>query len=78
MVGIPTIGLFLLASAFYNRSSAVDVRALMSRGRQANPVLTYETALRRFFSDGGVLRRWGKPMDGGRWGEATAEGVGGR
>ena len=34
---------------FYNRSSAVDVRALVSRGRQANPVLTYETALRRFF-----------------------------
>ena len=25
----------------YNRSSAVVVRALMSRGRQANPVLTY-------------------------------------
>ena len=25
----------------YNRSSAVDVNALMSRGRQANPVLTY-------------------------------------
>ena len=62
MVGIPTIGLFLLASAFYNRSSAVDVRALMSRGRQANPVLTYETALRRFFAYGGALRRWGNPM----------------
>ena len=26
---------------FYNRSSAVDARALMSRGRQVNPVLTY-------------------------------------
>ena len=40
---------------FYNRSSAVDASAvdangLVSRGRQANPVLTYETALRRFFS----------------------------
>ena len=34
---------------FYNRSSAVVVNALMSRGRRANPVLTYETALRRFF-----------------------------
>ena len=56
MVGIPTIGLF-----FYNCSSAVDVRALMSRGRRANPVLTYETALRRFFAYGGVLRRWGIP-----------------
>jgi hypothetical protein len=33
---------------FYNRTSAVVARALMSRGRQANPVLTYETALRRF------------------------------
>ena len=49
----------------YNRSSAVDVRALMSRGRRANPVLTYETALRRFFAYGGVLRN---PMDGGRCG----------
>ena len=33
---------------FYNRSSAVVVNASMSRGRRANPVLTYETALRRF------------------------------
>ena len=57
MVGIPTIGLF-----FYNCSSAVDVRASVSRGRQANPVLTYETALRRFFAYGGVLRRWRNPM----------------
>ena len=32
--------------------------ALVSRGRQANPVLTYETALRRFFAYGGVSRRW--------------------
>ena len=67
---------------FYNRSSAVDVNASMSRGRQANPVLTYETALRRFFAS----RRWRNQMmmavdgdaqsddDGGRWGEATAEG----
>ena len=53
----------------YNRSSAVVARASVSRGRQANPVLTYETALRRFFAYGGVLRRWGKPM-----GEATADG----
>ena len=43
---------------FYNRSSAVVADALMSRGRQANPVLTYETALRRFFAS----RRWRKPM----------------
>ena len=69
MVGIPAIGLFLLASVFYNRSSAVVARASVSRGRQANPVLTYETALRRFFAYGGVLRRWGNPM-----GEATADG----
>ena len=70
MVGIPTIGLFLLASVFYNRSSAVDVRALVSRGRRANPVLTYETALRRFLpmamrrADGAI--RWVRqpPKDG--------------
>ena len=37
-----------LYGCLYNRSSAVDVRVLVSRGRQANPVLTYETALRRF------------------------------
>ena len=79
MVGIPTIGLFLLASAFYNRSSAVDARALVSRGRQANPVLTYETALRRFFR----LWRCIAPMgqyddDDGRCGEGTVGGVGGR
>ena len=37
-----------LSGCLYNRSSAVDVRVLVSRGRQANPVLTYETALRRF------------------------------
>ena len=60
MVGIPTIGLFLLASVFYNRSSAVDACATVSRGRQANPVLTYETALRRFFAYGDdASRRWG-------------------
>ena len=34
----------------YNRSSAVDANGLMSRGRRANPVLTYTTALRRFSS----------------------------
>ena len=33
---------------FYNRSSAVDAHASVSRGRRANPVLAYETALRRF------------------------------
>ena len=43
---------------FYNRSSAVVANALMSRGRRANPVLTYETALRRFFAS----RRWRNPM----------------
>ena len=37
-----------LSGCLYNRSSAVDVCALASRGRQANPVLTYETALRLF------------------------------
>ena len=81
MVGIPTIGLFLFASVFYNRSSAVDACATVSRGRQANPVLTYETALRRFFAYGDdALRRWrwGNPMDGGRCGEGTVGGVGGR
>ena len=51
----------------YNRSSAVVVNALMSRGRQANPVLTYETALRRFFCD--TSRRVGQSDDVGnrRW-----------
>ena len=59
----------------YNRSSAVVANVLVSRGRQANPVLTYETALRRFFAYGDdALRRWGNPMDGGRWGEAIADG----
>ena len=33
---------------FYNRSSAVVANGLVSRGRRTNPVLTYETALRRF------------------------------
>ena len=47
-----------LWGVFYNRSSAVDVNASMSRGRQANPVLTYETALRRFFAS----RRWRNQM----------------
>ena len=36
--------------------------ALVSRGRRANPVLTYETALRRFFAYGDVLRRWRNQM----------------
>ena len=79
MVGIPTIGLFLLASVFYNRSSAVDARASVSRGRQANPVLTYETALRRFFPDGDDASRRGVQSDGWRtMGEGTVGGVGGR
>ena len=79
MVGIPTIGLF-----FYNCSSAVVARALVSRGRQANPVLTYETALRRFFAYGDDASRRGVQSDGWRtmgqsdgwrtmW-EATADG----
>ena len=33
---------------FYNRSLAVVAHASVSRGRRTNPVLTYETALRRF------------------------------
>ena len=54
---------------FYNRSSAVDANGLASRGRQANPVLTYKIALRRFFAYGDdASRRWGNPMDGGRCG----------
>jgi uncharacterized membrane protein YbaN (DUF454 family) len=37
MVGIPTIGLFLLASVFYNRSSAVfSPMAMMHRADGAN------------------------------------------
>ena len=53
--------------------------ALASRGRRANPVLTYETALRRFFR----LWRCIAPLaqsddDGGRCGEGTVGGVGGR
>ena len=47
----------------YNRSSAVVVNVSMSRGRQANPVLTYETALRRFFCD--TPRRVGQSDDVG-------------
>ena len=52
---------------FYNRSSAVVANALTSRGRRANPVLTYETALRRFFCD--TSRRVGQSDDVGnrRW-----------
>ena len=53
----------------YNRSSAVVVRALMSRGRQANPVLTYETALRRFFRLWRCIATRGQyDDDGGRCG----------
>ena len=37
-----------LVVCLYNRSSAVVRVPPVSRGRQANPVLTYETALRRF------------------------------
>ena len=47
---------------FYNRSSAVDACASVSRGRRANPVLTYKTALRRFLR---CTARWRIPMDGG-------------
>ena len=52
---------------FYNRSSAVVAHASVSRGRRANPVLTYETALRRFFCD--TSRRVGQSDDVGnrRW-----------
>ena len=49
-----------LSGCLYNRSSAVDVRVLASRGRQANPVLTYETALRRFF-------KWQSALFMGKW-----------
>ena len=42
-----------------NRSSAVAVRVLVSRGRQANPVLTYETALRRFWGQSALfMGKW--------------------
>ena len=55
---------------FYNRSSAVVAHATVSRGRRANPVLTYETALRRFFAmhrtlahaDGGWFLRCTAPL----------------
>ena len=40
-------------------------------------VLTYTTALRRFFGDGGVLRRWHNPMWGGFW-EMETDGGGNR
>ena len=48
----------------YNRTSAVVAHAPVSRGRQANPVLTYITALRRFFCDGDAPRHWRMPMWG--------------
>ena len=56
----------ILGSRLYNRSSAVVARALVSRGRQANPVLTYETALRRFFALAMMHRDEGcNPLFGG-------------
>ena len=64
---------------FYNRTSAVVAHASVSRGRRTNPVLAYETALRRFLGD--APRRWRIPMengfingDGNSKMEATAEG----
>ena len=45
------------------------MRALMSRGRRANPVLTYETALRRFFR----IAPMGQSDGWWTMGEATAE-----
>ena len=54
-----------LVVCLYNRTSAVVRVPPVSRGRQANPVLTYITALRRFiFGDG----------DGNQKAKATAEG----
>ena len=67
----------------YNRSSAVVARASVSRGRQANPVLTYETALRRFFAYGAIRwmaddvrgnrRRWGSGVPPARRGWCRGE-----
>ena len=62
--------------------------AVAPRREGANREMTYTTALRRFFAYGSVSRRWmavffrwgcAAPLaqyddDGGRWGEATAEG----
>ncbi len=64
-----------LVVCLYNRSSAVVRVPPVSRGRRANPVLTYETALRRFFlrwrctaplshADVGRFLRWGWQSEG--------------
>ena len=54
-----------LVVCLYNRSSAVVRVPPVSRGRRANPVLTYETALRRFFAMGMAIRRRWQPPKGG-------------
>ena len=59
-----------LVVCLYNRSSAVVRVPPVSRGRRANPVLTYITALRRFLGDGffvmgmAIRRRWQPPKGG--------------
>ena len=59
-----------LVVCLYNRTSAVVRVPPVSRGRQANPVLTYITALRRFLGDGffvmgmAIRRRWQPPKSG--------------
>ena len=59
-----------LVVCLYNRTSAVVRVPPVSRGRQANPVLTYITALRRFLGDGffvmgmAIRRRWQPPKGG--------------
>ena len=56
------------------RKSAVALRR-----ESANRGMTFLQPLFGGFSHGDVLRRWRNPMgDGGRRGEATADGVGGR
>ena len=59
-----------LVVCLYNRTSAVVRVPPVSRGRQANPVLTYITALRRFLGDGFfvmgmAIRRRRQPPKGG-------------
>ena len=51
-----------LVVCLYNRTSAVVRVPPVSRGRRANPVLTYITALRRFLGD--VFLRWGWQSEG--------------
>jgi hypothetical protein len=52
----------------WNEESTAEERLYKSRNmiicKQTirHGVLTYTTALRRFFGDGGVLRRWCNPM----------------